>query len=579
MKILLVCESPRMPTGFGQQARIIAEGLADRGHEIVCYSYAAEAREPLRADIQEICAPIGDLVTQLERTAERVRPDCVVVLRDMFTLTCIVGCRSLWPNVPVRCWLAYEGDAVSPQLAKAFEGVPEQTIVHMSQYAAAMWRDFVTTDAVIYHAVDDSIFKPLGNVTPRELRKKWSSVFNSYISPTAKVVLCTERNDYRKRWDSVFEICQKLVAKGHDVQLLAHTLMRAGENDTTIRYDLETLANLYNMRGRLINSQFKWHAGMTREEMNELYNLCDVRISASAAEGFGLGAIEASAAMTPQVVNDYSCAQELFPAGSRSVVPDCGRYFVHGTIWRTPNTEMMANRVAEFLNGPTSDAETSKEVVANYNYTLSTFSKKTIVDQWEAVIKDSKPSRHLIDGLDRPHQRYAYYRLLLAYVRTLMTDPKLYIIATCEEDWGLVRVAQRSGMRFRAVRAGSDPPFDLAAIEYVDIDSPFDADVILTGLHPILSSSDMLHIADKAIYTVFSEQGLVLWGSPESSGQVLAKVLTSENWFRRKDLDSLRAGDDKWKHLHHVVYQSQTKTGGSVLPIPGGRDAASEPEF
>ncbi|MBM4042177.1 MAG: glycosyltransferase [Planctomycetes bacterium] len=72
---------------------------------------------------------------------------------------------------------------------------------------------------------------------------------------------------------------------------------------------------------------------MARAELAELDNLADLRVSATAGEGFGVITAEAMACGTPSLITDYATSPELLLgiADSRSQIPDSPP--------PTPNTE------------------------------------------------------------------------------------------------------------------------------------------------------------------------------------------------------------------------------------------------
>jgi glycosyltransferase involved in cell wall biosynthesis len=75
-----------------------------------------------------------------------------------------------------------------------------------------------------------------------------------------------------------------------------------------VGYDLVTLLHRYRLEGRadLSGPGFDVARPLADEQVNRLYNLCDVTVLPSTGEGFGLPIIESLAAGVPVVATDYS---------------------------------------------------------------------------------------------------------------------------------------------------------------------------------------------------------------------------------------------------------------------------------
>jgi len=80
--------------------------------------------------------------------------------------------------------------------------------------------------------------------------------------------------------------------------------------------DLLRLARLFDIEDACyFTQQYKYHLGLSSEEMAWLYNCFDVLLLPSRAEGFGLPLIEAQACGVPAISTDFSAMPELTASG------------------------------------------------------------------------------------------------------------------------------------------------------------------------------------------------------------------------------------------------------------------------
>jgi hypothetical protein len=375
MKLVFISNSPEAFTGFGSQSKLLATELKRRGH-----------------DIEFICHPCGrkgEFVEHhftrfdhnwMDQKLEEIAPDAVICLESAQMLAELMKLRLSPANTNMYFWFPYEGNIPAPDTAGIFQGVPGDNVVHLSNYAKGLWSPAVRSDNVIYHCADSSVFKPLhlSNDQVRDLRNAWARRLKQPVLVDAPLLINVNRNYWHKRWDACFSIL-KILKEVHGLtcQMICHT----ARDNPRGGFNLPEMEKYYGLNGQIIYTDFDWSNGFTTEELNELYNICDMRIDTSSGEGFGCTVVEAEMAGIHQIVNSHTTMPELLP--EENLVPSNGFQFQLGTIWAQPDSNAMAAKIANsFANlAPMQKRDHLKK-----------FTVEEIANQWE-------------DLLSRPHKQ------------------------------------------------------------------------------------------------------------------------------------------------------------------------------
>lgn len=172
---------------------------------------------------------------------------------------------------------------------------------------------------VIPHGVDCSTFYPLSD---EERLKARLRLFPGIPDPEdAFIVLNANRADPRKRLDITMEGFA-LFAKGkpQNVKLyLHHPFIDQGK-----KLSLMKLADEYTIRDRLIlydNENGNGTAPVTDQQLNEIYNACDVGVNTAMGEGWGLISLEHAACAVPQIVPRHSAFTEIWESAADMLEP------------------------------------------------------------------------------------------------------------------------------------------------------------------------------------------------------------------------------------------------------------------
>jgi len=112
------------------------------------------------------------------------------------------------------------------------------------------------------------------------------------------------------------------------------------------------LAKQFQIESQVAFTEFQWWQSMDRAEMVELMRLCDIRLTTSAGEGFGVPIIEAAASNPLQIVDGDRAAPELRGKDNPCVVPPASIESRMLSLWAMPNTSEMVRRTVEFIHDP-----------------------------------------------------------------------------------------------------------------------------------------------------------------------------------------------------------------------------------
>lgn len=365
MKIVLLGESPHYPSGFGQQIRLLAEGLRDAGHSIVLITPPPPAPAAIRG-VEELELETVDS-SVLDQRLEEIGPDRVICFwhADM-----VKQFARLSADYPTFFWLPWEGSTL-PDFSGAFGRIGPDRVVHLSQFARRLWLRDTNSRVIIPLGIDFDTFRPQDR---DELRRKWAPRLG--LRDDSFVVLNVDRNIWHKRWDATFDFVRRLERMiKSPVQLIAHTKRVEKKTGDASGFDLDELECVYRIKGRVVYTGFDWNNALSQQELAELYHICDFRISTSMGEGFGLPTAEVAACGVPQIVNNTTTMPEVLSPSSEALIAPAMSEFRNGVLYQVPDVAAMVER-ARLMSVQRIDTDSDRVHV------LSRFSKQSMIEKW-----------------------------------------------------------------------------------------------------------------------------------------------------------------------------------------------------
>jgi len=312
-KIMVLADHPLSPSGVGTQTKYFIDALLKTGrYKFICFGGAIkhENRQSIKIDPwgdDWIVHPVEGYGTQdLIRQALWVeRPDAVWIMTDPrfwgWLWEIEEEVRSHCPLIYYHVWDNYP----YPKYNKKFYD-SNDAIASISKVTA----DIVETVSpgvkhrYIPHAVNSEIFKPLTEDIIQQFKKE------NFSEEAGKfVVFWNNRNARRKQSGSLIFWFKKFLDKvGHDkAMLLMHT-------DTKDQHGQDLDAIIQELG--LTNGEVKFsRQKIPPEALAMLYNVVDITINISDAEGFGLSTLESMSCGTPIIVNMTGGLQEQITDG------------------------------------------------------------------------------------------------------------------------------------------------------------------------------------------------------------------------------------------------------------------------
>lgn len=310
MRLLVFADDPAVPTGFGKVSDHVLKPLADSGEYEIHFcglNYRGDMPDGERYPYHYYMPWLSPLqeaygVGRMDELLEKVKPDVVWIQNDLPIVRRYYIISKLLANTPTVVSSPVDGD---PFPLRYLDGIRQAAVpVVWTQYA----REVITRlDPELgarlrliplgYNAAE---FYPLA--TNKAEAQQQARLKVPDADPNWFIVLRVDKNHQRKNWPATLRAFARFAADKPEARLWVHTPLRPDYG-----YDLESLANLYGMGDRLINSE----VGITVAQLNTIYNLADVHLSTTAGGGWELSTTEAHAAGTPTIITDYAAMSEI----------------------------------------------------------------------------------------------------------------------------------------------------------------------------------------------------------------------------------------------------------------------------
>lgn len=265
-------------------------------------------------------------VGRIQSLVEKIQPDLVFAVNDLWTLGKYMEILKHYRDVlKILLYCPIESGLIDFSRVISLSGAHQ--IVAYNQFGkqeletAIDWAkrsnpklEFASEIAVIPHGVDsrkftylfhDAVNEKFSNSRLQAKKRLWpdfKDIEDSFI------VLNANRNQPRKRIDLTlqgFAIFAK--SKPDNVRLYLHM----GLED--LGWNILRLAESLDIENRLILSTTSpTIPSISDEQMNLVYNACDVGLNTSTGEGWGLVNFEHAATQAPQIITAHEVAKELW---------------------------------------------------------------------------------------------------------------------------------------------------------------------------------------------------------------------------------------------------------------------------
>jgi len=325
-RVLYWGDSPTIGTGFGVVARHVLNALGAAGHRIDCLAINAVADFPDRDVAPYAIVPAGAPQDPFGyRALLRIlteRPyDLLFVQNDLHVAHAAAGylesLRDRGVALPPILYYYPVDCRVRPDLTGMLRLANE--IVTCTAFGRSETGKVpgLRSPAVIPHGVDARVFRPLAD----RLRSRISFRRAHGIPETDMVVCSVGANNPRKDLPrTIAAFARFRDAMGSPVVLYLHTIPA-----TETGHDLTQAAAACGLIiGRDVVFPRDYHPirGVSDQAMNEMYNACDIYLTTTLGEGWGLPVTEAMASGLPVVAPCHTSLREIAGDG-RAILYEC----------------------------------------------------------------------------------------------------------------------------------------------------------------------------------------------------------------------------------------------------------------
>lgn len=296
MKIVMVSDSPTIPTGYGRVIKMLAKSFTDAGNfvDVIGWGYDGSPHDFPYNIIPCDTNRDGHGEDILANYIRQNKPDILFTLGDPWMLDFV-------PQIEERSavvWISYfpiDGHPI-PREWHSWIANADYPIV-FSNYAQELVEQTIgRRPSLIYHGVDTSVFKPLNKEEIRE----------SFEVSDKFVVGTVARNQPRKNLPALIKAYSIFSKNKPDTALYMHTQVR------DVGWDIADITSRFGVENSTFTTNgFSAYKGVSDEELVKIYNMFNIFVLPTMAEGFGLPIVEAQACGVPVLVTDFSACSEL----------------------------------------------------------------------------------------------------------------------------------------------------------------------------------------------------------------------------------------------------------------------------
>jgi D-inositol-3-phosphate glycosyltransferase len=323
-KILIIGDAVA-PTGFGRVIRSIFQPL-NKDFELHQLATRYDGR-PHDYPWKLYPAGKGESVygyDQIVSLIDQVKPAIVFLLYDIpFQVPYMEELRRASPRPKIVIYSPVEAGPIAPEITQRLSGVSRYVL--FTEYGKREIAESLESVRepepafqfpeleVIPHGVDIDRFYPLAD--KREARRALKLDDAEHLE--AFIVLNANRNMPRKRIDLTMQgFAEFAKDKPANVKLYLHM---ATEDSG---WNVLILARRYGIFDRLIMTQAdNSRPTFSDEKLNLLYNACDVGITTTTGEGWGMVSFEHAATRAAQIVPHHTSLADLWKGAAEFVEP------------------------------------------------------------------------------------------------------------------------------------------------------------------------------------------------------------------------------------------------------------------
>jgi glycosyltransferase involved in cell wall biosynthesis len=371
MKILFYASYPNISIGYSRIANILTNFLASKGHQIYYFGISNFKINTIDRFIHPNIILIDALEEEIKKGNDElygvnsiceqiqiINPDILFLYNDIIVISRIFNNFIKYKiNIDFKIFTYLD-------LVYSYEKI--ELVKHINNYSDVIfvftnyWKENLISMGVnknkieiLPHGFDSNIFYPLEQM---ECRKYFG------FKPDDFIILNSNRNSYRKSIDktiSVFINFLKLQNLDKKIKLF----LNMGIDDNYHNYDIieiikiECIKNDIDANTVLNNHIFiKSSNTLTDQELNILYNCCNIGINTCIGEGFGLCNLEHGGIGKPQIITNTGGLSDIFNLEYSTLINPVDDFYIfnqldyHGGYGHICLTEDFVNGINKYYN-------------------------------------------------------------------------------------------------------------------------------------------------------------------------------------------------------------------------------------
>ena len=412
MKILWHSNAPHAPSGYGSQTDLNCTLFKhELGHDVTISAFwglkGAKADWngievwPIEGEGNPYGAfEIGVYAAYLG--AGDPSETTVITLMDVWAL----DPRPLAP-LAIGSWVPIDHEPVQPKIRNFF-AISGSVPIAMSRFGEQQLRNVDLDPLYVPHGIDTARMRPMPRTDARELigLPEDAFVVGMVAANQGKIPAP------RKAFPQALAAFARFREKHPDAFLYLHTFLDPALN-TRNGIDLHALIKELGLEDAVVcTPEMSLRLGVPYEEMAYLFSSFDVLLAPSYGEGFGIPIVEAQAAGTPVIVNDFSSMPELCGAGWK-VEGTPFPLYDHGAgfgFWSAPSVDSIVDALTAAYHGAEGMRDDARAFAEGYDV------KKVLYEHWVPALAELEcrldEKRQLIRSLTQENLNRAQRRAL-----------------------------------------------------------------------------------------------------------------------------------------------------------------------
>lgn len=349
-KILFMTDGFRSPTGFGTvAANLISRLNKEFECAILSWQYIGNKYHDIEFDCDVY--PVSNHSygkDTLSYVLAEFKPDIFITIGDGYMLNyiCDVRFQKLLKDVKWISYLPIDGDVIPMQYEEFLEF--PNVIVTMAKHGQKVLDKLGIRNVYIPHGIDTSVYKPMDK---DKLKEEYGYSKDTFIYG------CVARNQDRKQLQRLVRAFSLLKDKSNKIlhfhnDPLDPANMFKDSNNNMYSVLMQAIC-YYGVKDYVYFSKGvrDFINGINTQEMAKTYNMFDVHCLPTGGEGFGLPIVESLACGIPQIITDFTTAEELVGDDRGIRVPAITHIFVpHGSLKALIDEEKMSEAMQQLYD-------------------------------------------------------------------------------------------------------------------------------------------------------------------------------------------------------------------------------------